>query len=477
MLLSAILATALLWEPLGIQSDPSLTTPVLIAALEAGRRGSGAQVSETFHVVTPDGAFDASAKLRGTDYRVDIVLDDATYKFGRTGGQSWLSSPSGSVRILRSDVQGDLLDRWPRTILGFNPNGCSAMGTTELRGATLGVLDCRVSEDFEHWYEADPKSGRIMREISREGSRVITYDFDDFRETDGITQAFHWKVSGADGDADVSVTSVQLGSVTSADLAIPATVPTQYHLPASGISLIPAEFKNHNVLVPVEIGGQTQMFSLDTGTSQTVIDVGAAKRVGLHPEFKRAIVPELHVGDLTAANLPIAAMDIFHGKLAGILGNDFFTGHVVRIDYKDEKLEVISHETFEPPADAFPLKIRVDEGIPIGAAVIDGVRGDRFALDTGSYYLLVRSQLGEAAHLPRYPRDRHFQFLEGPFSVQSTLIQSFEFGSFKGGPVDAVIETPTRDNTDFPLDGIVGTEVLGIYDLWFDYDNGVVWMR
>ena len=40
----------------------------------------------------------------------------------------------------------------------------------------------------------------------------------------------------------------------------------------------------------------------------------------------------------------------------------------------------------------------------------------------------------------------------------------------------AEVEEPDNDNVAFPLDGVIGTGVLTAFDLWFDYDNGTLWM-
>ncbi|HEX8806907.1 MAG TPA: retropepsin-like aspartic protease, partial [Candidatus Aquilonibacter sp.] len=314
--------------------------------------------------MTADGPFDAVARVRDANYKIDVILGSATYEFGRVDGKSWRRTPNGSVRIIRSDVQGDMLDRWPRAVFGFDPTGCTANGTMDYGGSMRDVLDCRMAGDFEHWFLVDPKTGRIVREISREGSRVLFYDFDDFRVVGGRSLPFHWQVSGADGDAEVTVSELRSADVSAKDVAIPATASDQFQLPGSGIAEIPAAF-NFHIEVPVQVNGQTRTFIVDTGTSQTIVDIGEANRLGLHPQFGHARVAELRVGDVVAKNLAVEAIDVFHDNYnAGILGNEFFTGHIVHINYPAKKLELLSHAAFKPPPDAFPLKINVAEGIP-----------------------------------------------------------------------------------------------------------------
>ena len=467
-----------MWEPPGIHSA-AVSTAALIASVRAARGEDAPARLETLHVITHTGAFDAVAHVRGTAYRIDVVIGNAKYSFGRIDGKSWRRTPSGSVRIIRSDVQGDMLDRWPRALFGFDPAGCIANGGAEVDNMTTDVLDCRIDGDYEHWYFIDPRSGRILREMSREGSRVVWYDFADFRTIDGFTQPYSWRIGGADGHADVTVTDESEANVAATEVAVPSTVPATFRLPVSGVARIPAFF-NYHIEVPVQIDGRTLHFTIDTGTSQTIVDIGVATRLGLNPQFGHAVIPELRAGAAIAENLPVEAIDDFHNSEDdGILGNEFFTGHVVHIDYVHQKVEMIAHDAFNPPAGAFALPIDVSEGIPIAAAAVDDVPGDRFVLDTGSYFILLRSDF--ANHLTHLTRSKALPpqggFLEGPFELQPASLQNFLLGKYRFASADAMVEVPNRENTDFPLDGILGAEVLSLFDLWFDYDNGTVWMR
>lgn len=458
-----------------------MSTAAIVQSIVAGRGGEVAQLLqgvETLHVVARDGSYDATIQMRGSDFRADILLGDADYAFGQVGGDRWRRTPSGSVRIISSDVQGDPLDHWPRSVFGLGLSSCASAGSASMSGATLNVLACRPRGNPALFYYVDPSSGHIVREVSHEGSRVVTYDFDDFHAAGPWTQPFHWKVSGADGDSDVTVAHAVAQDVPDTAIAIPQGTPEQFALPASGVAKIPCMFRFY-ISTSVRVNGQERTFTIDSGTTQTILDIGEAVRLGLHPSFGHAVVKELKVGDAVAHSLPVEAIDVFHDGIAGILGNEFFTGHVVHIDYIHHRVELISHAAFKPPTAAIAMPVDYREGLPLARASVGGSQGDRFALDTGSQQILLSAAFVRDAHLSLQeyaPTRRTEHFLEGPVAVGYVIVPPIVLGGYRLEWPYAQIEEPEDNNVEIPIDGIIGTGVLTAFDLWFDYDNGTLWM-
>jgi hypothetical protein len=470
-LLSAWVVATALWQPPGIASA-QIPASAMIAAIRNAQAGAPNAYLETLHVTGSDGSFDAMAHVIGEDYKVEVVLDGVTYAYGRTMERSWRETPNGVVRIVASDVQSDPLDRWPRSRFGFSPRGCTSAGTTSADQKTLWVLQCRAPGDISHWYDIDPASGRIVHEIARDGAHVFVYDFSDERR---------WTIHGYGGDADVAVTSLIPENAAAAGVAIPPTLRSVFDLPPSGVAEIPASFHYH-IDVPVEIDGVRRTFILDTGTTQILIDVGEAARLGLHPKFGHVMIPTLQVGDVVAHNVAAQAVDQFHDRIgAGILGNEFFIGHVVHIDYRRQQVELIAHDDFKPPPGAHTLAFDPREGMPIVQASANGVSGARFALDTGSYWVLLLSPFGQLSGADKDStvgvQGDTLQFLEGPMSAQLRELTSFAMGSYRFPNVDADVEFQQSDNLDIPLDGIIGVNVLSTFEWWYDYDDGIAWLR
>jgi hypothetical protein len=175
-------------------------------------------------------------------------------------------------------------------------------------------------------------------------------------------------------------------------------------------------------------------------------------------------------------------VNLFHDRDgAGILGNEFFIGHIVHIDYTHRKVQLIAHDVFQPPPDARPIGIDVREGMPLVQAGANGVIGERFALDTGSYWIMLSSNFADATGADKDPivrfRPQTIGFLEGPVAVQLREMPSFEMVPYRFPNVEADVEIRAAGNLDIPLDGVIGQNVLSAFEWWYDYDDGIAWLR
>jgi hypothetical protein len=69
-------------------------------------------------------------------------------------------------------------------------------------------------------------------------------------------------------------------------------------------------------------------------------------------------------------------------------------------------------------------------------------------------------------------------YLEGSIATERVTLSDVFFGPYRIRDGVAYLEDgdPARD-LDIPLDAIVGTSVLANLELWFDYDNNVVYAK
>ncbi|HUY11982.1 MAG TPA: retropepsin-like aspartic protease, partial [Candidatus Dormibacteraeota bacterium] len=395
---TAIGARAGSWIPNGIVPTRATTASILGAYRASVGIMPPRERVETYHLTAPNGvSLNSTALIRGRDFRIDTTIDGETYASGRAGFHRWRRTPAGVVRIIESDVQGDALDRWPHAVLGFSAAFCSAIGET--RAVTPDwILRCQSPGGLPHWYYVDESTGRIMREITRDGAKVVTYTFRNFRTIDGTTRAFAWHVSGVGGDADVHLVHVVARSVGVRAVSIPTSAPTTFVVPAGLSSRLPVRFAaSGRMTVPVELNGHTLTFVIDTGTTQILMDIGAAVRSGLHPVLGHAIAPKLRIGDAFANDVPIETTNIFGGRIAGLLGNEFFIGHIVHINFQSGTLDFLPRSTFTPPSNSIEMAANYAEGMPLIAARVGKFRGDRFAIDTGSTAIMLGSAFAQRA--------------------------------------------------------------------------------
>jgi hypothetical protein len=188
-------------------------------------------------------------------------------------------------------------------------------------------------------------------------------------------------------------------------------------------------------------------------------------------------------------NVSVLVVPGFRGA---ILGYDFFIGHVVHVDYPNRRVEIMRAAAAASAIrarHATVLPADVSEGLPLVGARLGDDLGTRFAVDTGSAHVLVL-----APFLERYADDVTLwaplrigpsgnglvaHFLEGPIAVEGRHVPSFTFGPVRFADQTVEIERAEQppESLAIPFDGIIGTDVLRRFELWFDDDEGSLALR
>jgi hypothetical protein len=239
------------------------------------------------------------------------------------------------------------------------------------------------------------------------------------------------------------------------------------------------------IVIDATVNGHRARFLYDTGTTQILIDEAAARRFGLQPTLRHTIVRELTTGPVRFQNVAVQLVPLGEFGADGILGYEYFAGHVVHLDYQTSRIEFIPSVDFEPPPNAREIAATFDEGMPLIRARIGSIATDRVVLDTGSPNVLLMRELFEHSPLP--PRNSIVDsertvalthFLEGAVAVAEAHAPTIDFAGFR--LVDngvGVEEQDHGDAVDFPIDAIFGTQLLAKFEWWFDYDGGRIWLR
>jgi hypothetical protein len=245
---------------------------------------------------------------------------------------------------------------------------------------------------------------------------------------------------------------------------------------------LPAQFRNGRVTVAVVVDGRSERFVLDSGTASITLDAGDARR--FDPLLEHAIVPRMSVGALEMGDVSVLAIP----SGVGILGYDFFFGHVVRVDYLHQRVEVLSHEAaasvFADPKTAV-LPANVDNGLPLVHVGLGPLASDAFAVDTGSPDLYAfgpfarRNTAEIAAHWSPVGQNRTVDYLEGSVEISPRRVAEFTLGPFRFKDTNIGVEVPSAaaDALAIPFDGIIGTRVLTNFDIYFDYDHSRIGLR
>jgi hypothetical protein len=474
----ALLIAGTMWMPQDITpSADSLDT--VFAKLRGAWSAAGHFTGERIDRYTLEAGgmpIDVEARIRGSDYIVSAELEGMRVLAGRAHGKRWRENSSGTVHVVRADVQGDDFDRWPVAELGFNAGDCTVAGTAIVQRPAWVLAD-RPPSDIPRWLYVDMKTGDIVREVSREGVRVETYDFSDERGRPGERRAYRWQVQGPGGAETVTLSDSEAASVQPQDVAIPAQGPPVFAAPKGPLRLRASFTPYRGILLPLHFEDEGYSFQLDSGTPELIV---AETLSATGPVvFGHASAATIDIDGLTARDAAYLSVPLFED---GLLGFDFFRGRIVHIDYAKRRIDVLPRDTFAPPLDALQLPTDWSEGIPLVAAAVGDATGSRFALDLGSPKLLLTraflDRSGAAANvtaLGEQPKTVHF--LEGPIEYVEGRSGALQLGSQRFEGLTVEVEVANPDNLDVPLDGIIGTDELATSEWWFDADGPLSWFR
>jgi hypothetical protein len=478
------------WQPRGIVPSGAALRDVLAAVGRASIDSDPrfAQRREHWTYVTGTRRLAVTVAVSGADFRTSLELDGLTYTAGRKGGARWRADGNGTVHGVQADLQSDALDRAPQAIFGLDAATCTLEGEAHLPAAAW-VIQTHEEGDKPAFLYVDEATGSIVREIVRDGKSVITTDFDHFEALDdGPARARHWHVNdGNKADSiDVTVDAIEPAVITPADLAFPQRRVFAPAAPLERSADLDASFHGGRITIGVTIDGKPHRFILDTGTASITIDPALANRYG-GATLSHAVLPRMEIGPLaldrvSAYTVPLGRLD------GGILGFDFFFGHVVEIDYLDQRVRVLSDSdaraVFADPQTTI-VAANVDQGLPLVQAGFGPAQSNAFALDTGSPRLYVMEPFMTkfaaeiAAHWTRTADPFVERYLEGAIELQPYRVADFEFANAEARDIIVGGQVPTTlaDGLAIPFDGIIGTDVLQNFDLYFDYDNARLAVR
>lgn len=173
----------------------------------------------------------------------------------------------------------------------------------------------------------------------------------------------------------------------------------------SSAEQIPFRFIARNIYVPVNIDGRERLWVLDCGASVTVIDSGFAAELGL--EFQGPIkaqatsgvvdlyyvaLPPYRLQGITFKEQKVMTMSLrplfekIHGMdVVGVLGYDFLSRFVTKIDYANEQLSFYHPDDFQYSGAGSIIEAPLSEARMFSISVtIDNTYSGNWQLDIGA---------------------------------------------------------------------------------------------
>ncbi len=438
----------------------------------------------------------------GTDYHSIIHDDASTNEYGQTGGKRW-----------HKDVDGYTTASTATEDASFSPvrvleDASDAKNDVSLAGETTGTSPAFVvkvstgPKAHPEWIFFDASTYRIVRREYVKGKHRIATSFDDFRTTDGVTQAWHvhdyyWV---PEYDDDWHLTAFRAGgAVAPSEFAQPKN---QAAPDSSVTGPLPAQFPFMGaVIVRLTVAGRGLDFEIDPSERSSFIDYDVARELGL-PAFGKTtqlstgeriafdtVLPDAQLGPIHLHNLHVHATDVAwypddSTKIVGTLGYDFLAANIIHVDYIHHRVEVLPSSAFpaepaKPIPNALDIPMQFDDGaLLVPMAIGDGFT-DRAVLDTSMPFTVV---------FGRYV-DAHTSTMKGDSASHVSSFVPFADNASYGKNIDTwivrtnILSFANLNVADLPIlateesfggrdiDALVGFDYLQFYDVYFDYPH------
>lgn len=427
------------------------------------------------------------------DARETTTLGPLSYERGLLHGVRWEQNRNGITFTYPGihDARDAVSDRAFRD-LGDDRN-VHVVGDSPAFNAY--VVEVNPPTGRHEWLYIDKRSGNIVRREYVERRRRYTSTYDDYRTADGVPEPSRVRTVDSLGNEREQIL-VNRTLDTTPDLRDVEMPPSRrvVEFPERQPTVrLPVRFVNGLAVVRVIVGRGAYDFLLDSGAAGIVVDpfvvdqqnlerygqrVGAT--LGTFPETT-TIVPQMTIGGLRMRNVVTRVVVIpfhidNHTRLAGLLGFDFFADTVVHVDLHKNLAEAIAPEHFRAAGDTTTVPIALDDKTP-ATRVRAGSANGRVLLDTGANRTVFERIFADRGDFApsNSGSTMHVRGMGGFASAESTRVPAFELGGV--WTRDATADVSNIDLGTEDVDGIIGTDLLRSYDLWFDYRAYAVHLR
>jgi hypothetical protein len=437
--------------------------------------------------------------------RAEVVIGPLSMTQGDNGELEWFVDANGKVqKMTKPDEAAQKRKEVERLMAEYEyADPASDIFTVSFEGTeTVEEVGCYVvkvansiNSDFHNYY-IGTDDFLLKKSVDIHGEQSGDTYYGDYREVDGLLVAFRTReIPYQTGEAqEIAVTRYESN---------PDIEPGTFDPPEEGgkdyeftrgnaAENIPFEFMDNHLFIPVVVNGREDLWVLDTGAGMSVLNKAFAEELGLELEGSMKGVGAGGTVDVTFAKLPpfglqgisfkgqtVAVIDMNELlrrvgiKAVGILGFDFLSRFVTKVDYANELVSFYDPESFHYTGDGRKLDLHMKESVFETQAALDGKHSGTWLFDMGA----GMTHLHGAYALRKGYTDKHGILVMGHGAANEMLrknvrADSMQFAgftvyepkiSFSYGGTDTV---STSDRI-----GTLGNTLFRNFVLYVDYAN------
>jgi len=417
---------------------------------------------------------------------------------GETGGDSWVTNPSGQVlpgaggskaaHRLAMIAYGDALRSLGGAAVSLQPG-------TMIGGQPIAVVRVSFGDPGAYDVFINPITGALVGyRITDHGVQSVV-NMTDWRVVDGVRVPFAETIQSSNGQRS----SIEFTTV----IVNPAIGPSFFERPkppslatfragATSSGWIPFELYGRRVILfPAKVNGHAVTAVLDSGATSSVLDSAFAASIGLagadaqnieglHGNVQAGFIPKVSVdaGDLTLKNLMTASLDlapmskVAERPLLFFLGDEVFNELVVDIDFAGRRLRFLNPTSLQKPlnatqvpllrtSDAMATVVRIEGGALVP---VDFDLGASIALEVYSVYS------GPAKLLQGRQTSASLSSAVGGERADTVAsLRQVDFGGVKFSNIPAIFPNRGTADESAVIAGRIGVGLLSRFRLMVDF--------
>ncbi len=439
--------------------------------------------------------------------RTDVDLVVFTQTTGDNGDVAWEVGMNGKLRIEQDPNALARREVSRRIALFEHLDPASDIFTVSLEGIEqVEGADCYVIrmvsavDNVERIWYIDQSDFLIRKSIDIQPDMQQHVIHSDYRDVDGVLHSFRQDIEMLPIGQKQTMVTTLLETNLDIDPALfepPVDDARDFVFTQGGDHAdVRCQFIERHIFLPVIVDCDESLWVLDSGASASVIDRGYAESLGLElsGEIKGqgagntvdvafATLPPFGVQGIEFEEQQIAVIELaglFKSTsdldVRGILGYDFLSRFVTRIDYANEMLTFYEPSEFEYEGDGTVLDAPLSGNLFSVEATVDGIHGGHWMLDLGAG--------GMTFHAP-YAEEHDLASREGTYGVgfgaggrimhHRSEYETIEFGGYtmerpRISMAGAGGET-TGAFAGGELVGNLGNTLFRHFVLYLDYEN------
>jgi hypothetical protein len=432
------------------------------------------------------------------------------------GGVAWVKDWNGKVlelqgRDRREQLTAALIEGllFGGTVPGVLVDGQAELARDDAQPDLVIRLSPKDGVPFDLFL--DKVTGLPTKVVRKSFDDEVTLELSDWRTVGGRKFPFFLRQSSgkSEGESRSTVREVVEGG-RAVSFARPGDGPKDFRFAKGGAALgIPFNFENDHLMVQGRVNGSKPLwFMLDTGAEATIVNKGRLGELGLQPfgvssisggggstEFAFADVARLEIGGAALLNqrdgvIDLAGLERIYGMpMGGLLGYDFFSRFVVRVNYDTKTIDLLepSSHAYRSSGTRIPFileggqphissKISVPTVPPIDAdLIVDAGAADTVNLTAP---FVKANRLLELARKTPAPGPNTLAGSEKEFFAQTSVrgkLQSVSLGPFelKDIPSNLMVNTKGAYASE-SFSGVIGEGVLHRFNTIYDYSKNVM---